>query len=101
MVSVGFTRAVSLVDAKFDASCAWRLSARVSLREEAFGALAYHHDSRRLVFLKSPQLVELVRALSDFESAAAALDALVAEGQRERYERALSDLASAGVLDVG
>ena len=91
---------MSLVDAKLDASRAWRLSARVSLREEAFGALAYHHDSRRLVFLKSPQLVALVRSLGDYDSAAAAIEALVAEPQRARYERALSDLASAGVLDV-
>jgi putative mycofactocin binding protein MftB len=91
---------VSLLDAHFDVARAWRLSARVSLREEAFGALAYHHDSRRLVFLKSPTLVALVRSLENHESAEAAITALVSEGQRTRYERALEDLASAGVLDV-
>ena len=39
-----------------------RLSPRVGLRPEPFGALAYHFDNRRLVFLKSPELVALVRA---------------------------------------
>ncbi len=91
---------MSLVDAHFDVSRAWRLSARVSLREETFGALAYHHDSRRLVFLKSPTLVSLVRSLGDYDSAAAAIDEQVTESQRPRYERALSDLAQAGVLDA-
>jgi mycofactocin biosynthesis protein MftB len=91
---------VSLLDAHFDVARAWRLSARVSLREEAFGALAYHHDSRRLVFLKSRTLVALVRSLDDHDSAETAITALVGEAQRARYERALEDLASAGVLDA-
>ena len=41
----------------FDASAPWSLSPEVSLRDEAFGALAYHHGNRRLVFLKSRELV--------------------------------------------
>ena len=83
-----------------DLSRPWTLSERVSLREESFGALAYHHDTRRLVFLKSPDLVELVRRLSDYESAIAAIDDLVAASARPRYERALRDLISSEVLDA-
>ena len=82
-----------------DLSRAWILSERVSLREESFGALAYHHDTRRLVFLKSPALVDLVRGLGDYDSALAAIDDVVAETSRPRYERALRDLIDAGVLD--
>ncbi|MGI9595995.1 MAG: mycofactocin biosynthesis chaperone MftB [Acidimicrobiales bacterium] len=53
----------------------WRLHPRVSLRPEPFGALAYHYDNRRLNFLRSPDLVELVRALENFETPREAFDA--------------------------
>jgi mycofactocin biosynthesis protein MftB len=85
------------VDA-FDASQYWQLSEQVSLRDEAFGALAYHHVNRRLVFLKSRELVELVRRLADFESVQAAIDELIEEGQRERYVVALSSLHRSALL---
>jgi putative mycofactocin binding protein MftB len=61
----------------FDASRSWQLSSKVSLRDEAFGALAYHHVTRRLVFLKSRELVNLVRRLGEFDSANDAVSALV------------------------
>ncbi len=76
----------------------WALDERVSLRDERFGALAYHHGNRRLTFLKSPTLVALVRALGDFDSVDAALGALVAEGDRDRYARALERLAESEML---
>jgi putative mycofactocin binding protein MftB len=82
----------------FDASLFWQLSSEVSLRDEAFGALAYHHGTRRLVFLKSPELVELVRRLGDFSSAQDALDALIDADQRVRYVMALSSLAKSELL---
>ena len=82
-----------------DLSRAWFLSERVSLREESFGALAYHHDTRRLIFLKSPTLVDLVRRLGDYDSALAAIDDVVGEVSRPRYARAVRDLIDAGVLD--
>jgi putative mycofactocin binding protein MftB len=77
---------------------AWRLDPQVALRDEAFGALAYHYGNRRLVFLKSPTLVTLVSSLDDYASAADALDALVPAGQRAVYERALARLAASGVI---
>jgi putative mycofactocin binding protein MftB len=83
-----------------DLSRAWRLHPKVALRDEAFGALAYHYDTRRLLFLKSRTLVELVSSLQDFESAEAALAALVPEGERQQYGRALARLAVSEVIDV-
>lgn len=84
----------------FDASRAWALSSEVSLRDEAFGALAYHHGTRRLVFLKSPELVTLVRALGSFESVNDALDAHVDAPQRARYYAALAALQRSDLLRV-
>jgi len=79
---------------------AWRLNPQVALRDEAFGALAYHYGNRRLVFLKSRLLVELVSALGEYPSAAAAIAALVPEAQRAGYERALARLATSEVIDA-
>jgi mycofactocin biosynthesis protein MftB len=77
---------------------AWRLNPQVALRDEAFGALAYHYGNRRLVFLKSRALVALVSSLQDFPSAAVAISALVPEEQRSSYERALARLAASEVI---
>jgi putative mycofactocin binding protein MftB len=86
-------------DADFDTSKPFRLSEEVSLRDESFGALAYHHVNRRLVFLKSRELVELVRRLNEFSSVDDALTAIV-PSERERYEAALASLHRSGLLRV-
>lgn len=83
----------------FDASRPWRLSKQVSLRDEAFGALAYHHGNRRLVFLKSRELVELVRRLEEFESASEAVERIVPDEQG-RYLIALNSLVRSEILSV-
>jgi putative mycofactocin binding protein MftB len=80
-----------------DESAHLSLSAQVSLRDESFGALAYHHGTR-LVFLKSRALVELVRRLGEYESVGAALDELVSSEERARYVTALTSLHSSGLL---
>ena len=72
----------------------------MALRDESFGALAYHYDTRRLVFLKSRRLAELVAELGDYETADDALDALVAPDQRRRYESALTRLAASGIISA-
>ena len=54
------------------------LHPEVALRDERFGALAYHYGNRKLVFLKSPVLVELVTTLASHDSAASAISATVA-----------------------
>jgi putative mycofactocin binding protein MftB len=49
------------------------LHPQVALRPEPFGALAYHYDTRRLVFLKHPDVVRVVRALDVHATVADAL----------------------------
>jgi mycofactocin biosynthesis protein MftB len=79
---------------------AWRLNPDVALRDESFGALAYHYGTRRLVFLKSRALVALVSSLHEYDSAADAVDALVPGAERAAYVRALARLAAAEVIDA-
>jgi putative mycofactocin binding protein MftB len=84
----------------FDPDRPWRLHPKVALRDESFGALAYHYGNRRLVFLKSRRLVELVSSLEAFDSARGAIEATVPPPERDRYRGALARLASSGVIDV-
>jgi putative mycofactocin binding protein MftB len=91
---------VEKVAPEFDPDRAWRVHPQVALRDESFGALAYHYGTRRLLFLKSRTLVELVSALDSFDSATAAIDALVPENERAQYTRALARLAKSEVIDV-
>jgi mycofactocin biosynthesis protein MftB len=86
--------------AAFAVEQAWQLNPQVALRDESFGALAYHYGNRRLVFLKSRLLVELVSTLGDYPSAAAAIAAVVPESQQDSYRRALARLAVSEVIDV-
>jgi putative mycofactocin binding protein MftB len=78
---------------------AWELSPSVSLRPEPFGALAYDFATRKLSFLKSPTLVDVVRRLAD---AADVEDALLGAGvpaaERDRYVAALGTLATSGII---
>jgi putative mycofactocin binding protein MftB len=82
----------------FDPSARWAINELVSLRDEEFGALAYHHGTRRLVFLKSRELVALVRRLDEFESASLAIDAVVGAPEHERYVSALASLATSEII---
>lgn len=78
------------------------LSPSVSLRAEAFGALAYNYDTRRLTFLKSKQLVGLVGDLEHHPTVGEALDEHVGDGQARRaVERALSLLLESEVIQAG
>jgi mycofactocin biosynthesis protein MftB len=79
---------------------AWQLNPLVALRDESFGALAYHYGNRRLIFLKSRTLVELVSVLGEYASAAEAIEAVVPDGQHNAYRRALARLAASEVIDV-
>jgi putative mycofactocin binding protein MftB len=86
--------------AAFSSERAWRLNPQVALRDEAFGALAYHYGNRRLVFLKSRRLVTLVSSLAEYPSASDALEACVPQDSRPAYERALARLAASEVIDA-
>jgi putative mycofactocin binding protein MftB len=82
-----------------DLERAWGLERQVALRPEPFGALAYNFGTRRLSFLKTRKLLDVVQALSEHSSG---LDACRAAGVTPRelpaYERALDRLLAAGML---
>lgn len=85
----------------FDLDRPYRLNPAVALRPEPFGALAYHFGNRRLSFLKTPQLVTVVRLLESQASAAGALEAAgVSTRERARYAAALAALADSEVIDA-
>jgi len=86
---------------EFDAGLAWRRAPSVALRPEPFGALVYSFRTRKLSFLKSPQLVAVVESLAEHPSATAALAACgIGESQRPAYVRALADLARSEMIEV-
>jgi mycofactocin biosynthesis protein MftB len=77
----------------------YALHPQVGLRDEAFGALAYHYGNRRLTFLNDDALLAVVRspALADDVDAALA-EAGVDDDRRAAYRVALQRLADAEVL---
>jgi mycofactocin biosynthesis protein MftB len=83
----------------FDSTRRWRLHPQVALRPEPFGALAYHYGTRRLVFLRAPELVELVRSLDGHPSADAALES-VPEPRRASFRRALASLSDSQMITL-
>jgi len=86
--------------AAFDPSARYRLHPDVALRLEPFGALAYHNGSRRLTFLRSALLAQVVRDLGDHRCVDDALDAAVPASQRPAFRRALASLAESRFLCV-
>ena len=78
---------------------AWALDGSVALRPEPFGALAYHFGTRRLSFLKTPELVDVVRRLERSVSVEVALrDAGVPSPHWPAYLSALQGLATGGMI---
>lgn len=79
----------------------YRLNPQVALRPEPFGALAYNYDNRRLVFLRSPDIVEVVALLDSATNVQAALDtAGIAQERQGAFVNALTELEHAGVIDA-
>jgi putative mycofactocin binding protein MftB len=86
----------------FELESAWRLDPQVSIRPEPFGALAYHFGTRRLSFLKSRKLLDVVQSLDQQPTALAACrGAGVTEQELTAYRRALETLASSGMIVEG
>jgi putative mycofactocin binding protein MftB len=78
---------------------ALELDPQVALRPEPFGALAYHYGNRRLVFLKSPDVLAVVQALGDHATVADTLTACgVAERRWPSFVSALDSLQHAEVV---
>jgi mycofactocin biosynthesis protein MftB len=83
----------------FDLDAAWRLHPQVSIRPERFGALLYHFGTRRLSFLKSPDLLTVVKSLDTQPSArAACAEAGVGPAELPAYARALATLAASQMI---
>jgi mycofactocin biosynthesis protein MftB len=85
--------------APFDSERAWQLHPKVSIRPERFGALLYHFGTRRLSFLKSPTLLDVVRGLDAAPSAEAAFrDAGVDSTDLPLFRRSLAALAASDMI---
>jgi len=83
----------------FDLDAAWQLHPQVSVRPERFGALLYHFGTRRLSFLKSPELLTVVSSLAAQPSArAACTEAGLGPGDLPAYVRALATLAASQMI---
>jgi mycofactocin biosynthesis protein MftB len=78
---------------------AYALHPQVGLRDEQFGALAYHYGNRRLTFLNDARLVGVVRTVGEYDDVNAALDAAdVPADARPAYLAAIARLCHAEVL---
>jgi putative mycofactocin binding protein MftB len=83
----------------FDLDAAWQLHPQVSIRPERFGALLYHFGTRRLSFLKSPALLEVVKGLDAAPDARTACSAAgVSAPELAGYRRALATLAASQMI---
>ena len=77
----------------------YTLHPQVGLRQERFGALAYHYGNRRLTFLNDDTLLAVVQSPLLPEDVDSALtDAGVPADRRGAYRIALDRLADAEVL---
>ena len=83
------------------AESACELHPHVAVRPEPFGALAYHYDNRRLVFMKHNDVVTVVKSLSQNPSLRAALESCQVEETRwPAFIAALDSLQSSEILRV-
>ncbi|MGW6624154.1 mycofactocin radical SAM maturase [Nocardia sp. NPDC055002] len=80
-----------------DLDTRWTLHPRVSLRPESFGALLYHFGTRKLSFLKSRDLVDVVRSLPAHSSVREALRAKGVDAS-DAHVAALAQLADTDMI---
>ncbi len=82
-----------------DPDAVLRLAPDVSLRPERFGALAYSFDTRKLSFLKHPDLVAVVESLDGTRTVRDALElAGVAPQRWPSFLTALATLRTSQML---
>ncbi len=80
---------------------AFELDPRVSLRPEPFGALAYHFGNRKLVFLRHPDVVAVVRDLAKHRTLADTLTAIGVDPDRwQSFVAAIDSLHSSDMIRV-
>jgi putative mycofactocin binding protein MftB len=76
-----------------------QLDPQVALRPEPFGALAYHYGTRRLMFLKDPDVVAVVGVLDAHPSLSAALQACgIAEARWPSFVKAFATLNQSEIV---
>lgn len=74
---------------------------QVALRPEPFGALAYHYGNRRLVFLRHPDIVTVVKNIGQHSNLREALHATgVDESRWPAFISALSSLTTSEIIRV-
>ncbi len=84
-----------------DLDSPYEVHPQVSLRPEPFGALAYHFGTRRLSFLRSLDMVEVVEALDGAPSVRVALaEAGVEERRWGSFTTALAQLERSEMIRV-
>lgn len=72
---------------------------RVALRPEPFGALAYHYGNRRLIFLKHPDVVTVIKALADHPDVRSTLTSCHIDADRwPTFVAALSSLFASEIV---
>jgi mycofactocin biosynthesis protein MftB len=72
---------------------------QVAIRPEPFGALAYHYGNRRLIFLKHPDIVSVVRGLGDHATLGDTLAACgVAPSRWPSFVAAIESLSSSEIV---
>jgi putative mycofactocin binding protein MftB len=82
-----------------DSAC--ELHPQVALRPEPFGALAYHYGNRKLVFLKHPDVVAVLRDVAAHNTLADTLVAHnVAPERWNSFVSALSLLETSEIIRV-
>lgn len=87
------------MNVSIDSSC--ELHPHVAVRPEPFGALAYHYDNRRLVFLRHPDIVKVVSSLSEHHTIADALDANeISEDRWPAFVSAIDSLVTSEIVRV-
>jgi len=75
------------------------LDPQVALRPEPFGALAYHYGTRRLVFMKHADVVDVARRLAEHPSLAATLHACgIAESRWPAFAKAFASLNESEIV---
>jgi mycofactocin biosynthesis protein MftB len=82
----------------FDLDAPWQVHPQVSIRPERFGALLYHFGTRKLSFLKSPELLDVVNGLGEQPTARDAITAAGVGAESAKYGAALGTLAASQMI---